>query len=135
MQTTNDILLIEDSPSQAVHLRIILEQLGYVVRLAIDGRTGWLEACHQHPLLILLDMNLPSMNGLQVLARLKRDQSTSTIPVVILSDTENIVQVEEALNLGASDYLFKGDCLRYHASEQINNSINQVLHESEVFAN
>jgi DNA-binding response OmpR family regulator len=124
----DNILLIEDSPSQAKHLQLLLQQLGYAVRLASDGKEGWCTACTTHPTLILLDMNLPTLNGLQVLARLKRDTKTANIPVVILSDSDSIVQVEKAIELGASDYLFKGDCLRWDASTQLANAITQVLH-------
>jgi DNA-binding response OmpR family regulator len=123
----DNILLIEDSPSQAIRLQLILQQLGYEVRLASDGKEGWCTACSTHPTLILLDMNLPSLNGLQVLARLKRDAKTADIPVVILSDSDNILQVEKAIELGASDYLFKGDCLRWDASTQLSSAITQVL--------
>ncbi len=135
MITDKAILLIEDSPSQAIHLKLLLQSIGYTVRLASDGRQGWREACTDHPSLILLDMNLPILNGLQVLSRLKRDVKTAGIPVVILSDAESILQVEQALELGASDYLFKSDFLRWDSGEQLSGAIDQVLDEQLVCAN
>ncbi len=123
-----NILLIEDSPSQAMRFKLMLSALGYEVHLAGDGREGWREACSQHPALILLDFNLPSLNGLQVLSRLKRDISTSDIPVVMLSDNDHTMQVEQALELGAEDYLFKADYMQQDAALYLQGAIEQILH-------
>ena len=66
-------------------------------------------ACAQPPRLILLDVDLPTLDGFQVLARLKRDPATANIPIVMLTHREHIDHVERAIALGASDYLFKDD--------------------------
>jgi CheY-like chemotaxis protein len=130
MNQDNNILLIEDSPSQATLFSCLLKSTGYRVRLASDGREGLRQAYEEQPALILLDMNLPSMNGLQVLARLRRSRCTASLPVVILSDYDNAVKVEQAIELGANDYLFKGDYLQYDAANRLHNAIEQVLHPS-----
>lgn len=127
MLTTNDILLIEDSPSQAMRFKLMLNSLGYQVHLASDGREGWQKAHIDHPSLILLDFNLPLLSGLQVLSRLKRDRNTANIPVVMLSEQERAIQVEEALNLGADDYLFKSDYTQENAASSLQCAIEQVL--------
>lgn len=103
------ILLIEDSSSQALQFRLLLEQAGYQVRVVPDGAAGWRAACEQPPRLILLDVDLPGMDGFQVLLRLKRARNTAGIPVIMLTHREHISQVERALALGAADYLFKDD--------------------------
>ncbi|WP_298816226.1 response regulator [Chloroflexus sp.] len=104
-----DILLIEDSPSQALNFRLMLEQAGYRVQIADNGLDGWRAACALRPHLILLDIDLPMLDGFQVLDRLKRDRATRHIPVVMLSHRDQITSVEKALALGADDYLFKDD--------------------------
>lgn len=103
------ILLVEDSPSQALRFRLMLERAGYHVEVVGDGGEGWRNACSHPPQLILLDIDLPTLDGFQVLARLKRARQTSTIPVVMLTHRDHVASVQRALELGADDYLFKDD--------------------------
>ncbi|NJN65855.1 MAG: response regulator [Chloroflexaceae bacterium] len=121
------ILLIEDSRSQALRFWLLLSCLGYQVHLADDGKKGWQEACTRIPHLILLDLNLPSMNGFQVLERLKRNHSTADIPVLILSECDCDHEVQRARELGANDYLFKRDFFRQDAAYQLERAISQAL--------
>jgi DNA-binding response OmpR family regulator len=102
-----DILLIEDSPSQALQLQLILQLAGYRVTVATDGVAGWREACAHPPRLILLDVELPVLDGFQVLARLKRGRATASIPVVMLTNRDHVSSVERAIALGVDDYLPK----------------------------
>jgi DNA-binding response OmpR family regulator len=104
-----DILLIEDSPSQAVRFQLMLERSGYTVAVVGDGAAGWRQACAEHPRAILLDIDLPGLDGFQVLGRLKRDRRTARIPVVMLTHRDNVTSVQRAIDLGADDYLFKDD--------------------------
>ncbi|MCX7860517.1 response regulator [Chloroflexus sp.] len=107
--TTADILLIEDSPSQALQFRLMLERAGYSVQVAATGIEGWRAASVMKPRMILLDIDLPGLDGFQVLNRLKRDRATKHIPVVMLTHRDHVNSVQRALNLGADDYLFKDD--------------------------
>jgi CheY-like chemotaxis protein len=109
MDEQADILLIEDSPSQALRAKLVLQRAGYTVQIAIDGGVGWYQVHVVAPRLILLDVDLPIFDGFQLLARLKRDPTTAHIPVVMLTHREHIDHVERAIALGASDYLFKDD--------------------------
>jgi DNA-binding response OmpR family regulator len=122
MEQPIDVLLIEDSASQALRFKLILERAGYHVRIATDGSAGWRMACTDHPRLILLDVDLPSMNGFQVLTRLKRGSATATIPVIMLTHREHVSNVERALDLGAEDYLPKQDAL-----QQICTTVDHIL--------
>ncbi len=127
MSVDESILLVEDSPSQAIRFSYLLSCKGYHVIHANDGREGWCHACTEHPALILLDINLPLMNGFQVLLRLKRDKSTTDIPVVMLSDNDHADHVERAIDLGADDYLFKEDYAKYDAARRLQEVIEQIL--------
>lgn len=104
-----DILLIEDSPSQALQFRLMLERAGYQVQVAFNGIEGWRAASALHPHIILLDIDLPVLDGFQVLNRLKRDRTTKDIPVIMLTHRDHVESVQRALDLGADDYLYKDD--------------------------
>lgn len=125
MNTIIDILLIEDSPSQALRFRLMLQKDGYSVDIAADGAEGWRRACDEHPRLILLDIDLPSLNGFQILARLKRGRATADIPVIMLTHRDHIQNVTRALELGANDYLFKDD-----AAFSLSAAVSQVMYAS-----
>lgn len=125
MTTQIDILLIEDSPSQAMRFQLLLQQAGYQVEVIADGAAGWRRACAEHPRAILLDIDLPGLDGFQVLSRLKRDRQTAQIPVVMLTHRDNITSVQRAIELGADDYLFKDD-----APYALCSSVAQALGES-----
>lgn len=120
-----DILLIEDSPSQALQFQLILQRAGYRVRVVGDGAEGWRVACDDTPRLILLDVDLPSLDGFQVLARLKRGHVTARIPVIMLTHREHVSNILQALDLGADDYLPKPD-----AATQLQSIVEQLLAES-----
>lgn len=127
------ILLIEDSPSQALQLRLLLQQVaGYTVQVVGDGVEGWRQACTDHPVLILLDINLPSLDGFQILSRLKRNRETVHIPVIMLTTSDSVSDVERAIELGADDYLFKDDCLfkSREARDLLYSSVMQYLPNS-----
>jgi DNA-binding response OmpR family regulator len=109
MNDSYDILLIEDSPSQALQFQLLLQRAGYHVCIAGDGAEGWRMACEDLPRLILLDVDLPTLDGFQILARLKRDRATTSIPVLMLTNREHISNVERAISLGVDGYLFKDD--------------------------
>ena len=112
MNNTYDILFVEDSPSQALQLRLVLQRAGYRVRVVVDGAEGWHVACADLPKLILLDIDLPTLDGFQILARLKRDRVTTAIPVLMLTNREHISNVERAISLGVDNYLFKDDAVK-----------------------
>src|SRR5213080_365569 len=122
MNDTYDILLVEDSPSQALQFRLVLQRGGYCVRVVVDGAEGWRVACEDQPKLILLDIDLPTLDGFQILSRLKRDRITTNIPVLMLTNREHISNVERAIALGADNYLFKDD-----AAEQLCAAVMQLL--------
>lgn len=122
MEERLDILLIEDSPSQALRIQLLLQRAGYTVQIAIDGAAGWRQVYAATPRLILLDVDLPTFDGFQLLAGLKRDPATAHIPVVMLTDRDHIGSVERAIALGANDYLFKDD-----APYQLVSAVGQLV--------
>jgi len=129
------ILLVEDSCSQALRLKLLLQRAGYEVRIAGDGADGWRQACEQCPDLILLDINLPKLDGFQVLTRLKFDRATAQIPVIMLTRCDYIGTVERAIALGASAYLFKDDCLgKEDGANYLYAAIKESLRSSQIIS-
>ncbi|NJP06576.1 MAG: response regulator [Chloroflexaceae bacterium] len=124
-----DILLIEDSPTQALQFQLMLQRAGYKVDVIADGSDAWKRAYETPPDLILLDINLPTLNGLQVLLRLKCGKSTRKIPVIMLSRFDDVRTVEQALELGADDYIFKDDCrISYGSHNRLCEAVDHFLH-------
>lgn len=110
------ILLIEDNPGDADLIQETLEEgtLPVQVTVAMDGTQAlpYLRAqapfeSAEHPDLILLDLNLPKMDGRQVLTEIKRDPNWRKIPVVILTSSDAEHDVAKSYDLGAACYVTK----------------------------
>jgi two-component system alkaline phosphatase synthesis response regulator PhoP len=101
------ILIIEDERDILDLVRHYLEKDGYRTRTATDGTEGLVAAKQEHPDLIVLDLMLPGMDGLELCKRLRAEPSTALTPVIMLTakadETDRIVGLE----LGADDYLTK----------------------------
>ena len=79
------ILIVEDNPANLTLATFLLESAGHVVVSATDGETGLRLAKEEQPALILMDIQLPGMDGLEVVGLLKRDDATRSIPVLALT--------------------------------------------------
>jgi two-component system phosphate regulon response regulator PhoB len=101
------ILLIEDEPDIAEVLQYNLEKEGFQVDLARRGDTGLEMVRKEHPDLILLDLMLPGVDGLEVTRLLKRDPATAHLPIVMLTARGEEVDRIVGLELGADDYISK----------------------------
>jgi DNA-binding response OmpR family regulator len=101
------ILFIEDESALQKTFKDVLEKEGYQMISALDGESGLKLARTQKPDLILLDLILPKKDGFEVLKELKEDESTKGIPVIVLTNLEDIESVEKAIELGATTYLVK----------------------------
>lgn len=101
------ILLIEDEPDLAEVLHYNLEKEGFQVDVAHRGDTGLELARRESPDLILLDLMLPGIDGLEVTRLLKRDPATTHLPIVMLTARGEEVDRIVGLELGADDYISK----------------------------
>ena len=100
-------VIVEDSPTQARQIKANLERFNVESIIAPDGPDG-LRAVDEHqPDLVVLDVNLPTMDGFQVCRRLKRDPATANIPVIMLTMEDNSEATLEGLEAGADDYIPK----------------------------
>lgn len=101
------LLIIEDSPVQALALVHSLEAEGLHVLCAPNAEAGILLAKEQSPDLIVLDIELPTMNGLQACHQLKRDEQTKDIPIILLTAHDELDFVQKGLGEGAIDFIPK----------------------------
>ena len=100
------ILIVEDSPTQAQQIRLILEPAGYQVLVAPEGRQGLNMALKMAPDLVLLDVVLPDLDGYTVCRRL-RQQEASRTPILMLTVRGSVEDRVDGLEVGADDYLAK----------------------------
>ena len=105
------ILIIEDNPANMKLACLLLRNAGYAVRCAVDAETGMTLARDEHPDLILMDIQLPGMDGLAATALLKNDPGTAAIPVVALTAMAMKEDREKSLQAGCDAYIAKP--LRY----------------------
>jgi class 3 adenylate cyclase len=104
---TGTLLVVDDNRVNRLLLGRALEQLGHTVTFAENGREA-LEALRRRPVdLVLLDIEMPEMDGYQVLAALAADPRLRDIPVVMMSSVEEVDSVARCIEMGAEDYLFK----------------------------
>lgn len=106
---TQRILIIEDEKQLVRALRGYLEQAGFEVLTAYDGRTGYFMARQEKPDLIILDLMLPEMDGLDVCRALRRDPDPTVAEVPIIMLTARVEETDRVLGLelGADDYVTK----------------------------
>lgn len=102
------ILLVEDDPLMVRMYQRKLANDGYEVGIAVNGEEGMVKLHSFRPDIVLLDIMMPKLNGLQVLERMKADPTIATIPVVILTNLGGSQEdIERGLGLGAIAYLVK----------------------------
>ncbi|MEG2196941.1 MAG: response regulator transcription factor [Cellulosilyticaceae bacterium] len=99
-----NILMIEDESKIARFVQLELEHEGYSVTLSYDGRSGLEKALSMHFDLIILDVMLPSLNGMEVLRRIRL---ASDVPVMMLTAKDDVMDKVMGLDLGAADYMTK----------------------------
>jgi DNA-binding response OmpR family regulator len=104
--TRRRVLLIEDDADIAEAIGYQLEKVGLSVKVARTGEEG-LEAVRRGADLVLLDLNLPGMDGLEVCRMIRRQQTTAHLPVIIVSARGDEVDRVLGLEMGADDYLVK----------------------------
>jgi len=101
------ILIIEDDENFRYLLRLHLMQAGYEVQVAEDGVAGGRALLAQTPDLIVSDLDMPFLDGFELLSLLKQDQATASIPVILLSGSKHTDVLARAADLGAADFLTK----------------------------
>lgn len=100
------ILLVEDNDDFRFYLKENL-RLHYKVAEASNGKEGWQKALAQHPMLIVSDISMPHMDGIELTQKIKSDKRTSHIPVILLTALTGEKEQIKGLETGANDYITK----------------------------
>jgi two-component system cell cycle response regulator DivK len=111
------ILIAEDRPSSRELIRTVLEGCGYSVCEASDGRQAVDVARRENPDLLIVDLQMPALDGLGVLAELRRDERFALVPIVALTASAMQGDRERALEAGFTEYITKPVNLRFLREE------------------
>ncbi len=117
------ILIVEDDPLISRMYQKIFTFQKYEVEVAADGEEGLAKVPVVKPTIILLDVMMPKLNGLQVLEKLKADPNTKNIPVVMLTNLSGQQDAEAALAKGAVKYIIKSE----HEPKEIADIITEII--------
>ena len=101
------ILVIDDDSEFQQLIEDNLRMAGFEVWQALDGPEGLKIARKKKPHVILLDVTMPEMDGLQVLSELKYDKKTNNIPIIMLTAKTLVGEIERAFDIGVDDYITK----------------------------
>ena len=101
------VLVVDDDAITRMLVKLLLERERFEVLEAANGRDGVEIARREHPDLMLVDLNMPEMDGYQAIANLRKDLSLATLPIVVLTSEEGPGIERRVLELGADDYMLK----------------------------
>src|SRR5678815_3062538 len=101
------ILVVEDDPNILNLVRLYLEKEGYSVVTAETGLDALSKVQEEHPQLVILDLMLPELDGLELCKRIRANPETSLLPVIMLTAKAEEADMVIGLELGADDYITK----------------------------
>jgi len=122
MPKTLRILLVDDEPSIVKIIKKRLETFRFEVLIAVDGQDGLEKARQEKPDLIILDIMMPKLNGIDACKELKRDETTQHIPVIMFTAKEEASDQFTGLTSGADGYITKSA-----GSEELLRQIRTVM--------
>ena len=105
--TVRRVLVADDDPDMLTILRVNLEAEGYSVEEAHDGEAAWDKARDLRPDMVVLDVMMPRIDGINVLTRMRNDPGTCDIPIVLLTAKSTDEDIWEGWRAGADYYLTK----------------------------
>ncbi len=117
------ILIIEDEELMINLLERKLAQEGYKVETAKDGEEGLGKMRKEKPDLILLDIVMPKMGGFEVMEEMQKDNELKDIPIIVISNSGQPVELDKAKELGARDWLIKTEFDPQEVIEKVKNQI------------
>lgn len=107
MSENKKVLIIDDNPTLATTLQMILELKGFTIITASDGIAGLNKVMEEMPDIIILDIMLPGMDGYQVCEKVKANPNTKDIPVIMLTGKDTGEDFDKALEKKADWYIVK----------------------------
>jgi DNA-binding response OmpR family regulator len=122
---TKRVVVIDDEPSVGEAVRDLLEPEGYRVDSQTDAEAALPEILRAAPDLVILDVNMPGMNGWEFCSLLRRQSATRTVPVLFLTGRQEIRDRITAMQVGGSDYLSKP-----FGAEELREKVRSLLENS-----
>jgi len=119
------LIIIEDEETLLNLLDKKLNQEGYSVDIARNGEEGLEKIRNNRPDLILLDIIMPKMGGFEVMEILKKDKELNTIPIIIISNSGQPVELDRAKELGVVDWLIKTDFDPQEVVDKVKKQFNE----------
>lgn len=101
------VLIVDDEPNILLSLEFIISRAGFTVKTAQDGEQALQESTNWSPDLILLDINMPKLDGFEVCQRLRENPDFNQTKIIFLTAKGRQVEKEKGLALGADDYISK----------------------------
>jgi len=123
MKPSFRILIVEDEEVISELLQKKLENQGYQVSLARNGEEGLAEMRENRPDLILMDLVMPKMDGFTVMEEMQKDEALKKIPLIVISNSGQPVDLNRAKKLGARDWLVKAEFDPQELVEKIKNQL------------
>lgn len=116
------VLVVEDEPNIVISLRFIMEQAGFVVRVAEDGRQAVDEIIRETPDVVLLDLMLPELDGFSVCEAVRGNPAIADTKIIVLSAKSREIDRDRAMRLGADDFITKP-----FSTRDLGDRVRQVL--------
>jgi len=116
------VLVVEDEPNIVISLRFIMEQAGFVVRVAEDGRQAVDEIAREVPDVVLLDLMLPELDGFSVCETVRGNPELAATKIIVLSAKSREIDRDRAMRLGADDFITKP-----FSTRDLGDRVRQVL--------
>jgi signal transduction histidine kinase/CheY-like chemotaxis protein len=119
-----DILIVEDSATQAAQIKYLLENHHYKAEITKDGQQALVWLSEHKPSLVISDIVMPEMNGFELCEKIKSDERTEDIPVILLTSLSNPDEVIEGLSCGADSFITKP-----YNNEYLISNVEKILTE------
>lgn len=113
------ILIVEDEEATAEMYATNFKQAGYEVDISHDGLLGFEKMVTEQPALVLMDIVMPGLSGMEVVEKAKHEHSTQNIPIVMLTNYSDSVELKNAMRQGAVDYIIKSDTTPKQVVEKV----------------
>jgi len=101
------ILVVEDNPSNRYLITYILEKNGFEVVIAETGEEGVIKATEEHPDLVLMDIQLPGIDGFEATKQIRASETNGSLPIIALTSYAMVGDKEKALAMGCTGYIEK----------------------------
>lgn len=120
------VLIVDDDPALRQLYSVELTSKNFSVVEAVDGEDGLVKTKTEKPNIILLDVMMPKFDGIAYLSKIKEDAELAKIPILMLTNfgQENLIQ--QAFNLGVTDYLLKYKVTPSEMTEKVNQVLNSI---------